>query len=401
MVVRFAVIFALNMQSTTIYFWVYQITQDKLKLGLVGLAEVIPAILFSLFSGHFVDLKEKRKLIILCASAYLINAGILFYLTTNSATESLGSGLVLSLIYTLVFIGGAIRAFYGPASFALLGLVVPRKHYANATSWGSMAFQLGAVIGPLLAGVMIAWKGVEAAMFAVIFIEIIPLWAIWKIRPKPVKPQKEEAMISRLTEGMRFVFKTPILLGALSLDLFSVLFGGAVALLPVYQKDILHVSDVGFGVLRASPGIGALLTLGLLTFLPLQKNPGYKLFASVAGFGISIIIFGISKNFYLSCIMLVFSGMFDAVSVVIRQTILQLVTPTEMRGRVAAINTMFVSSSNELGDFESGLMAHWLGTVKAVVVGGCITLTVVATTFWKAPQLRRFSFSRYGDEDSQ
>lgn len=395
LLLRFALIFALNMQSTTIYFWVYQITQDKLKLGLVGLAEVIPAVLCSLFSGHFVDLHEKKKLIIICAAFYLLNGILLLYLTTEHATGIAGLNVVLSLIYCLVFIGGVVRSFYGPSAFSLMALIVPRKHYANATSWSSMAFQLGAVLGPLLAGIMIAWKGVESGMLAVVLIELIPLLAILKIGAKPIFKQKKEPMLQSLSEGMRFVFKTPALLGALCLDLFSVLFGGAVALLPVYQKDILHVSDVGFGILRAAPGIGALITLGLLTVLPLRTKPGYKLFVCVGGFGISIIIFGLSANFILSCSMLVLSGMFDAVSVVIRGTILQLVTPDEMRGRVAAVNTMFISSSNELGDFESGLMAHWIGTVKAVVVGGSITLAVVAFTFWRAPQLRKFSFKKY------
>jgi MFS family permease len=395
LVLRFALIFALNMQSTTIYFWVYQLTGDKLKLGFVGLAEVIPAVLCSLFSGHFVDLNEKRMLILICAISYFLLGLGLFGMTTPMALHQFGQSWVLLGIYTFVFVGGVIRAFYGPSSFALLGMLVPRAVYANATSWSSMAWQIGAVMGPLTAGAMIAWKGVEAGMAMVVLIEIIPLLAILAIKAKPVLKKIKEPILSSLSEGLRFVFETPVLLGALCLDLFSVLFGGAVALLPVYQKDILQVSDVGFGVLRAAPGIGALITLGLLTVLPLNNKPGYKLFACVAGFGISIIIFGISKNFYLSFFMLLLSGMFDAVSVVIRGTILQLVTPDEMRGRVAAVNTMFISSSNELGDFESGVMAHWLGPVWAVVVGGCITLTVVATTFWRAPQLRKFSFKNY------
>lgn len=395
LLLRFALIFALNMQSTIIFFWIYHITEDKLKLGLVGLAEVIPAIVFSLFSGHFVDLHEKKKLITRCAIGYLIIAILLFLLTTTHAATIGGLDLVLTAIYALVFLGGVIRAFYGPSSFSFMALLTTRKNLTNATSWSSMAWQLGAVLGPLSAGVMIAWKGVESGMLAVVFIVIIGLFAIYKIAPKPIIKQTREPMMESLMQGFRFVFKTRILLGALSLDLFSVLFGGAVALLPVFQKDILMVSDVGYGILRAAPGVGALLTLGLLTVLPLQKNPGYKLFASVAGFGLSIIVFGLSTNFYLSCLMLVFSGMFDAVSVVIRQTILHLVTPEDMKGRVAAVNTMFVSSSNELGDFESGVMAHWLGTVRAVVLGGCITLSVVAITFWKAPQLRKFSFKKY------
>jgi len=395
LLLRFALIFALNMQSTTIYFWVYQLTGDKLKLGLVGLAEVIPAVLCSLFSGHFVDLHEKKRLILICVVSYLFLGLGLFGLTTHLALVTLHQQLVLYLIYTFVFIGGIIRSFYGPSTFSLMAMLVPRELYANATSWSSMAWQIGAVLGPLTAGAMIAWKGVEAGMALVVLIEIIPLVAIVMIKAKPILKKEKEPMLKSLSEGLEFVFRTPVLLGALCLDLFSVLFGGAVALLPVYQKDILHVSDVGFGILRAAPGIGALLTLGLLTLLPLSNKPGYKLFACVVGFGVSIIIFGISRNFYLSFFMLLLSGMFDAVSVVIRGTILQLVTPDEMRGRVSAVNTMFISSSNELGDFESGVMAHWMGAVRAVVVGGCLTLTVVAATFWSAPQLRKFSFKAY------
>jgi MFS family permease len=391
--IRFALIFALNMQSTTIYYWIYDITGDKLKLGLVGLAEVIPAVLCSMFSGHFVDLNEKRRLILICAICYLALGLGLFTLTTPFATEHLGATQVLWLLYTFVFMGGAVRAFYGPSSFALAGLLVPRRLYANATSWSSMAWQLGAVMGPLLAGITIAWKGAQASMLLVIVTEILPLLAILQIKPKPILKKIKEPILQSLSEGLRFVFRTPVLLGALCLDLFSVLFGGAVALLPVYQKEILQVDETGFGILRAAPGIGALLTLGLLAFLPLRSKPGYKLFGAVLGFGLSIIVFGISTNFYLSFVMLICSGMFDAVSVVIRGTILQLVTPDGMRGRVAAVNTMFISSSNELGDFESGVMAHWLGPVRAVVAGGCLTISVVLLTFWRAPQLRHFSFA--------
>lgn len=399
--IRFALIFALNMQSTTIYYWVYHLTGDKLKLGFVGLAEVIPAVVCSMFSGHFVDLSEKRKMLLICIIAYLFLGIGLFGLTTPLALSHIGQDWVLILIYSFVFLGGAIRAFLSPSSFALVGMLVPRPMYANATSWSSMAWQIGAVMGPLTAGFMIAWKGVEAGMALVVLVELIPLWAILAIKAKPILKKIKEPILQSLSEGLRFVFKTPMLLGALCLDLFSVLFGGAVALLPVYQTEILHVDEAGFGLLRAAPGIGALITLGLLAFLPLRTNPGYKLFAAVFCFGVSIIVFGLSTNFYLSFVMLICSGLFDAVSVVIRGTVLQLVTPDEMRGRVAAVNTMFISSSNELGDFESGVMAHWLGTVRAVVVGGCLTLSVVAITFWRAPQLRKFSFAEEAEKRQQ
>jgi len=389
---RLGIIFALNMQSTIIYFWIFEITRDKLSLGLVGLAEVIPAIGCSFVSGHFVDQSEKRKMVSLCLIGYIV-IGIFLFLTALPISGNYFSidGLKL-IIYILVFVGGAVRALYSPSMFSLFGLVVPREHYPNATSWSSMSWQLGAVLGPLAAGFSIAWFGIPAALFAVVVLEIILFYPLLRISVKPILKKVKEPVLQSVAEGLRFVVKTPTLLAAQCLDMFSVLFGGAVALLPVYQKEILHVNEMGFGILRSAPGVGALLTLGLLAFLPLRTYPGRKLFLCVAGFAVSIIVFGISKNFYLSFFMLLLSGMFDAVSVVIRSTILQLVTPDAMRGRVSAVNTMFVSSSNELGDFESGVMAHWLGTVRAVVTGGMLTLGVVAFTFFKAPQLREFSF---------
>ena len=389
---RFGIIFALNLQSTTIYYWVYDRTGDKLALGLVGFAEVIPAIAFSFLSGHFVDLNEKRKMVMICLGGYLITGILLLALALPSLGGNLETKVLMTLLYTMVFIGGILRSFYSPSMFALFGMIVPRRDYANGTSWSSMAWHLGAVLGPLMAGVFIAWSGVQMGMTAVVILLGILFIPLLLIERKPIIKKEREPILMSITQGMQFVWKTPALLSALALDMFSVLFGGAVALLPVYQKEILMVDEMGFGILRASPGAGALITLGLLAFIPLKTNPGRKLFYCVGGFAISIICFGLSTNFYLSCAMLVLSGMFDAVSVVIRGTILQLVTPDEMRGRVSAVNTMFVSSSNELGDFESGVMAHWLGTVRAVVVGGSITLGVVIYTYFKSSALRNFTF---------
>lgn len=390
--IRFGLIFALNMQITIVYYWVYHITSDKLALGFVGLSEVIPAIGCALFAGHIVDLNEKRKMVLFCITGYIFMAVGLFSLTTLFSMNQLGLKPTLYLIYGLVFFGGVIRSFMGASVFSLFGLIVPREHFPHATSWSSMAWQTGAMIGPLVAGLMIALDGIKAGMFAIIILLVLLLIPILSIKTKPILKKEKEPMLQSLTQGIRFVLKTPVLLGAQLLDMFSVLFGGAVALLPVYQKEILHVDEVGFGILRSAPGLGALLTLGILAFLPLRTYPGRKLFIAVAGFALCIIGFGLSTSFILSFFFLLFSGMFDAVSVVIRSTILQLVTPDHMRGRVASVNTIFVSSSNELGDFESGVMAHWLGTVRAVVTGGCLTLAVVAITFFSAPQLRRFGF---------
>jgi MFS family permease len=389
---RLGIIFALNMQSTILYFWVYQLTNNKLSLGFVGLAEVIPAIGCSLIAGHYVDQNEKRKMVIKCLSGYLVTSICLFVIALPLIEKKITISLIVALIYFFVFIGGILRSFYAPSMFSLFGLVVPREHFPNATSWSSMSWQLGAVIGPLMAGVFIASFGIPIGLFAVICFLLIIYFPLLSITEKPILKKEKEPILQSIKEGLKFVLRTPTLLGAQLLDMFSVLFGGAVALLPVYQKEILHVNEMGFGILRAAPGIGALLTLGLLAFLPLKNKPGQKLFLCVTGFALSIIVFGISTNFYLSVLMLLFSGMFDAVSVVIRSTILQLVTPDAMRGRVSAVNTIFVSSSNEFGDFESGVMAHWLGTVRAVVTGGVLTLGVIAFTYAKVPKLRNFSF---------
>ena len=282
--------------------------------------------------------------------------------------------------------------------FSLFGLIVPREHFPNATSWSSMSWQMGSVLGPLVAGVFIAFFGIAAGLFAVICVLLLIYFPLFHIKVKAILKREKEPILHSIKEGLKFVIQTPTLLAAQCLDMFSVLFGGAVALLPVYQKEILHVNEIGFGILRSAPGIGALLTLGLLAFMPLKTNPGKKLFLCVTGFALSIIVFGISTNFYLSFAMLLLSGMLDAVSVVIRSTILQLVTPDAMRGRVSSVNTIFISSSNEFGDFESGVMANWLGTVRAVVVGGCLTLGVIAFTFVKVPQLRNFTFDDKKEE---
>ena len=395
---RFGIIFTLNMQSTILYYWVYDLTHDKLSLGFVGLAEVIPAIVCSFFSGHVVDLNEKRFMLLTCLLGYIVLACGFMFLAWDSAQAALPFDYILHLIYMLVFLGGMLRSFYSPSMFALFGLVVPRKHYPNATSWSSMAWQLGAVGGPLAAGFCIALLGIASSLAVIVAIQLVLLLPLLSIKVKPILKKAKEPVLRSVTEGLRFVYKTPVLMGALALDMFAVLFGGAVALLPVYQKEILHVSEMGFGVLRAAPGIGAIATMGMLAFLPIKDHPGRKLFFCIGGFAISIIVFGLSTNFYLSFFMLLLSGMFDAVSVVIRSTILQLVTPDDMRGRVSAVNTMFVSSSNELGDFESGVMASWLGTVRAVVTGGCITLGVVIFTYFKAPQLRQFNFDEHDKE---
>lgn len=400
--IRFGLIFALSLQFTVITYWIYQITgHSKVALAMVGLAEVIPVVGSSFFAGYLVDLREKRKLMIQIIFAYILLGIGLLYLSLPVSASHMSHDLRIFLIYTIIFLGGIIRSFLGPTSFSLVGLLIPKKLYPNGVSWASMAWQLGAVLGPLVSGGIIAAYGPVEGMAVVVVIELLLLIPAFSIKPKPILKKEREPVLQSIGEGLRFVFKTPTLLGAQLLDMFSVLFGGAIALLPAIQQELFPADGTffsgatAFGILRSATGIGALLTLGILAFLPLKTNPGKKLFACVAGFGLCIIGFGLSANFFLSFSFILLSGMFDAVSVVIRSTILQLVTPDEMRGRVASVNSMFISSSNELGDFESGMMANWLGTVPAVVTGGCITLLIVAITFFRTPQLRNFKFEEH------
>lgn len=413
LLVRFTIILALNMQSTIVSYFVYQLTYnpvtkkgDALVLGLMGLWEVIPAIGFSLVSGHFVDLKEKKKLILQCIVGYLLLTVFFIALAWPGMHAVIARQYIIWLVYAGIFVGGALRAFLSPASFALMGIILPRRLYANATTWSSTAWQSGFVLGPLLGGFLIASAGFHGSLISVGVIEVISLLAIISIPAQAILKKEKEPILKSLGEGLRFVFSTQLILAALSLDMFAVLFGGAVALLPVYANEILQIGEVGFGWMRAAPGIGSIAMLMILSFMPLNKKPGIKLLLSIIGFGATTIVFGlcgsiastnimgsvlgcnISWAFMLAFFMLLLGGMFDAVSVVIRSTILQLYTPDSMRGRVAAVNTMFISSSNELGGMESGLTAKWMGAVPAVVFGGCMTLVVVGVTYVAAPMLR-------------
>ncbi|MCB0697818.1 MAG: MFS transporter [Chitinophagaceae bacterium] len=390
---RIALILALNMQMTIVSYMVYQLTKDPLSLGMIGICEVVPAIGFSFFTGHFSDQHEKRNLKMWCIAGFMATSLIYLGLSLQSFQDIAGVKATVWFMYAVVFANGAIRAFASPANFSLMGLLVPRKHYANASTWSSTAWQTGAVLGPLLGGAIMAIADYTISYALVFVIQLLSLLAILTIPRKPLTHKPNTPMLQSLKEGLTFVFRTQVILAALALDMFAVLFGGAVALLPVYATDILQVGEVGFGWLRAAPGIGSIISLLILSVIPLNKNAGKKLLLALIGFGVSIIIFGISTNFFLSFSMLLLSGMLDAVSVVIRWTILQLYTPDAMRGRVAAVNTMFISSSNELGAAESGFTARLMGTVTAVVFGGCMTIGVVIFTWLKAPKLRQLQLN--------
>jgi MFS family permease len=342
------------------------------------------------FAGHLVDKLEKRKIMLLCIVAYIILGMGLFLLTWDKAVAGIPTNWVLNLIYILVFSGGIVRAFVSPSNFSLMALIVPRPLYTNASTWSSSSWQIGAMAGPALGGVFIHMLGVHWAMLLVVGVFFAPLYSMIKIKPKPILYKSQgESFFEGLTKGMKFVWNTKVVLNAMALDMFAVLFGGAVALLPAFATDVLHVGSLEFGFLRAAVAVGSLITMFILAYKPLVYKPGIKLLFAVFGFGLCIIVFGLSTNFYLSLGALLVSGMLDGISVVIRQTILQLKTPDDMRGRVSAVSSMFIGSSNELGAFESGSAARLMGLVPSVVFGGCVTLGVVITTYIISPAMRK------------
>ncbi len=385
---RFLIVFALFMQNTVLSYEVYKITGDPLSLGLIGLAEVIPAIGGAFFAGHFVDKNEKRKLYFACIVAYIFLA-LFFYSINISKFDFLNPSLIVKLIYVGMFVNGFIRSFIGPTSFTLLPLIVKKENLSIAVTWSSTAWLLGSVLGPLLGGLILAYFGLKISLLVIIISMCLVFCCIFFLEKRPVLEKKSLSFINSLKEGFQFVFKTEIILAILSLDLFAVLFGGAEALLPVFAKDILNGGEIAYGWLRAAHGIGSIIFLIILAYYPLKKRIGEKLLLSIFGFGSCIIAFGLSGNVYLSFFILLIAGMFDAVSVVIRGTILQLKTPEELKGRVASVNTMFISSSNELGAFESGLMARMLGTIPSVVFGGIMTLLIVIFVNFRLPNLKK------------
>ncbi len=392
---RFALVFGWSMQFIIIEWQVYSLTKNPLSLGIIGLMEVIPAVSMALFAGHIVDQKEKRNLLAKCIAAFsLISLG-LFLLTWPRIVGDWSTKSILYSIYTLVFFGGFLRAFFGPTIFSLIALIVPKRVYPNAATWSSSTWQMAGVLGPAFAGLSINWIGVHWSLSIVFGLVILSLIILFKIPKKPImNPKIGEPIMESLREGVRFVFKTRAILGAITLDMVAVLFGGAVALLPIFAQDILEVGSQGFGVLRAAPAVGAFITMLITAYIPISKKAGMKLLVSIFGFGICIIVFGLSSVFWISVVALFFSGVTDGVSMVIRQTILQLKTPDHMRGRVSSVNSMFVGSSNELGAFESGLTAKLMGTVTAVVFGGTMTLITVITTGIVSPSFRKLDLTK-------
>ncbi len=381
---QFTYTVAVLIQEVVLGYHLYEVTGDVLALGLIGLFEALPYLVLALFGGYIADQFDKRKIALICiASMIIISISLLFGMEKmGHSTDS------RYMIYTAVFLIGVCRGFMGPSWSSIKAFLVDKEHYPNAASWSSQFWQAGMITGPMCAGFMYAYIGLYKTLIVVITLFCVSFFSALMINKKSKVEHVEKIKIwSSLREGFKFVSSNKIMLYAILLDMFSVLFGGVVAILPVFAKDILHVGPEGLGIMRAAPGIGAVLTIFATAFYPPTNKAWRNMLLAVAGFGLATFVFAISKNFYISTIALFLTGAFDSISVVVRQTILQLLPPDEMRGRVASINGVFVSCSNELGAFESGVAAKLFGTINSVLFGASMTLICITIIYLRTKDL--------------
>jgi MFS family permease len=382
-VARFLIVSAVEMQAVAVGWQVYEITKRPLDLGYVGLAQFLPAILLFPISGHASDRFERRNVLSACYAGYALCFALLLALSRRGVPS-------IVPIYVVLVMIGIVRSFNGPASRSILPQLVPQEHFANAVAWNATIFQASTVLGPSFGGIIYAaFRGPSAVYVIAMVTAIGATLTTFRIKAEVKARPREPLNLKTLFAGLRFIRNNKLILGAISLDLFAVMLGGAVALLPVYAREILHTGPWGLGLLRTAPGAGAALMAILLAHWPLRGNSGPKLLWAVAGFGVFTIIFGLSRSLTVSLIALVLLGASDMISVIIRATLTLLATPDEMRGRVTAVDMIFIGTSNEFGQFESGLTAQWFGTVPAVVLGGVGTLLVVTLWAWWFPDLRR------------
>jgi MFS family permease len=378
----------LLIQEVVISYELYRLTHDPLVLGLIGLAEAIPFIALALFGGHLADRYDKLKIIRFALAFVIAGSGVLLWVMRPSVRETLSQTTLLTIIYGVIAAFGLARGFLTPAVGSLKAFLVPREHYGNSSAWSSTFWQAGAILGPASAGFLYAAFGLDATLGIVIGLLCLTWLMYTTIKPRPmVRIEKDESLWQSLGEGLRFVFGNPIILYSISLDLFSVLFGGVVAILPVFAEDVLHVGAQGLGILRAAPAIGAMITVLICTRFPPTRNAWRNLLVAVAGFGVTVLVFGLSRSFWLSAAALFASGAFDSISVVIRGTILQVMPPDHLRGRVLSVNSIFISSSNEIGAFQAGLSASIFGATRSVLIGGTITLLIVTGVWSRTKKL--------------
>jgi MFS family permease len=373
----------MQMQGVAIGWQIYATTQNPLDLGYVGLAEFLPAIVFALFTGHTADRLNRRHVLLACQALLTLCSLALFALSQTP-------GLSIRWAYAVLLLVGTARAFAGPASSALMPNLVPTAHFANAVAWSSSIWQVATIVGPALGGLLYGVTGGPAPVYvSCAALAFAAFCFTFAVRAPEQVPEVGATSFERLLAGVRYVWHNKIILGSITLDLFAVLLGGVVALMPIFARDILHVGPTGMGALRSAPGAGAAVVAIVLAFRPLERRPGKVMLACVAVYGLCSIAFGLSHSFVLSLAVLFVAGMADMVSVFVRHTVVQLTTPDAMRGRVSAVNLVFIGASNELGEFESGVTAAWLGTVPAVVAGGVGTCIIVALCAALFPALRK------------
>src|ERR1700690_1260075 len=382
-IARFCIVAALEMQSVAVGWQVYEITKRPLDLGLIGLAQFLPGIAFFLPAGHVVDLVNRRRLVMWCYSSFAVCSALLFLF----ALRRIPSVYPISGVVVLL---GTIRSFNFPAARALLPQLVPEIHFSNAVAWSSSIFQTATILGPTFGGLLYAlFRGPELVYAAATLTSIAAALALPREKARENPRPREPINLQTVLAGFRYIWHEKLILGSISLDLFAVLLGGAVALLPVYARTILRTGPWGLGLLRSAPGVGAALMAIVVAHYPIHRRAGLTMLLAVAAFGVFTIVFGISHNLIVSLVALFLTGAADMVSVIIRATLVQVATPDEMRGRVNAVDMLFIGVSNELGEFESGLTAQWFGTVPAVILGGLGTLVVIATWAWLFPELRK------------
>lgn len=392
-IARFFLIMALRMLGTVAAYQLFTITKNSFSIGLAGLSEFVPVFILALYAGYVIDKSDKRSLLLRGILAYSLCVIAMIVITSSWWESNVPATSIPLFFYGVIFFTGVIRAFTGPATHAIIAQLVPRNVLHYAANISSSTWLAASIIGHASAGFFIAGFGVNSTFYIILAYVLIAATLISFIKKKPIAffPKDETAWQS-VKEGLRFVLNNKIMLGAISLDLFAVLFGGAVALIPEFAEVILKTGPIGFGWLNAAMDIGSLIMITSLTLFPIRKKQGLLLLFAVAGFGLSIIAFGLSTWYWLSFLALLIAGMLDGISVIVRSTILQLTTPDDKRGRVSSVNSMFINSSNELGQFESGFTARLMGAAPAVVFGGCMTLLVVIITWIKAPGLRKFEY---------
>ncbi len=383
MLARFLTTISSEMQSVAVGWQVYELTRRPLDLGLVGLAQFLPGICLFLIAGHTADRVPRKRILQSCFAGFAVCSVLLLAFTLSGLRSAYP-------IYLVLLLNGAVLAFQGPASQAFVPLLVSQDDFPNAVAWSASIFQTATIAGPMIGGALYGATGSPACVYACAVALYLTGWAfLGRVRLGAMDRKPSNAAPRLVLDGLRYIWRNRPILAAISLDLFAVLLGGAVALLPVYAREILRVGAIGLGVLRSAPGVGAVVMSLVVAHWPLRRRAGVTMLGCVFAFGVFTIVFGISRNFALSLAMLFLAGASDTISVIVRHTIIQLWTPDEMRGRVSAVNMVFIGASNEVGQFESGLTAQWFGTVPAVVLGGIGTILVVLAWTWFFPEVRR------------